>query len=281
MSAHHLKLWSRRSEAISQGSKLIRSAYPSTPIYPAIGNNDCYPDYFLDLPRFDRPNLWLENLWNIWATDFSIPSDQKTHFTHGGYYSANITKDLVLLSLNTIWYSTGHDPAFNTTETPDPAGQFSWLQSQLQSARAASIKSVVSLCLCPSPSSPVFDTHPIAFQRVFIIGHILPMAGEYENAYLNTYLSIVTQVCRPLFPSLLLETLSLTFPLIGSTLCIVLCLVGFDKQFADVISGQFFGHTHRDSWARINDPVSKKGLTSLSLFLISFPRGTRQVRCTI
>lgn len=92
-------------------------------------------------------------------------------------------------------------------------------------------------------------------KSVYIIGHILPTTGEWEEAYLDTYLSIVSQVCSFVHFSFFL------FLFLISKFSLSL----FTK-FSDVITGQLFGHTHRDAWARLNDPVSKQRLFSFLLF---------------
>lgn len=55
-----------------------------------------------------------------------------TDIITGGYYSTELNTNLVVLGLNTNLYY-GFNPL--TNHSVDPAGQFSWLESQLKLAR--------------------------------------------------------------------------------------------------------------------------------------------------
>eukprot|EP01095_Lingulamoeba_sp_RSL-Kostka_P017246 TRINITY_DN8854_c0_g1_i2.p1 TRINITY_DN8854_c0_g1~~TRINITY_DN8854_c0_g1_i2.p1 ORF type:complete len:330 (-),score=72.47 TRINITY_DN8854_c0_g1_i2:52-1041(-) len=168
MSGHHLSDPLMRLDAIEIGSQLIRQFYPNTTILPSIGNNDCFLDYWLFNPRF-RPNIWLETLYNkAWGEEayFSIPSDQKHNFVHGGFYSYNLTDDVMLLNLNTIWYSGSHQPDFNETTHSDPGKQFEWLESTLESLQNTN-------------------------KKAYIMGHILPTDSEWHSTYLKKYVEII------------------------------------------------------------------------------------------
>ena len=130
MSAHHLP--DSRFTAINDTIAIINAGFPLIPIYPTLGNNDCYPDYYLNYWKH-KPNDWLEKVWSSWSEYSAIPSDQKTNFINAGYYVVQHSPNFYIISLNTIYVCAGHHPDWNTDKHPDPAGQFAWLNSTLQS----------------------------------------------------------------------------------------------------------------------------------------------------
>ena len=138
MSAHHLPTWNTRSESINVTSQLLRTSFPNTFIFPSLGNNDCFPDDDLRLKPEFEPKKWLENLWSIWNSYLDIPNEEYDHFVKGGFYSAKINENLLVISMNTIYLYSSHNPPINSTEDPDPAGQFSWMKSLLDDALANS-----------------------------------------------------------------------------------------------------------------------------------------------
>jgi sphingomyelin phosphodiesterase acid-like 3 len=143
MAGHGLPDQTAVLSAMQTVSQHIEESFPSTTVFPTIGNDDLPSDY--ELPTFDH--TWLESLWGLWKKWIGGDPSIEKDFKYGGYYAASIPSNTRLIVLNTIYYSTRYKNA--TTEIPllsnrlglgeedpsDPAGQFAWLTGQLNDAR--------------------------------------------------------------------------------------------------------------------------------------------------
>eukprot|EP01095_Lingulamoeba_sp_RSL-Kostka_P000288 TRINITY_DN1044_c1_g2_i1.p1 TRINITY_DN1044_c1_g2~~TRINITY_DN1044_c1_g2_i1.p1 ORF type:complete len:497 (+),score=90.22 TRINITY_DN1044_c1_g2_i1:64-1554(+) len=117
----------KQLEVIVRVSNIIQEYFPKTSVFPAIGNNDLYPDYYFSS---EQPSIFttdLANLWGIW-----LDEDQINSFLKGGYYSVDIfSGNSKLIVLNTVLYSTER---LGGDDSDDPCGQFSFLETELQDA---------------------------------------------------------------------------------------------------------------------------------------------------
>jgi sphingomyelin phosphodiesterase acid-like 3 len=147
-------------------SQMLQSTYPNISIIPSFGNNDVTPGYYLDL---ESPTPLLEMLTNGFAKLLRDDVEVAT-FSQGGYLARNVTETITILSLNTVMYSTKHQP--DQTYMQDPLGQFDWFEGQLQLAQSAG-------------------------RVVYVVGHISPTVGSFHHSqlwhdqYLERYFSIL------------------------------------------------------------------------------------------
>lgn len=146
-------------------SSSIFKYHPNIPIVPSVGNNDVVPDYYLDLEEPD------EMLKMVTGGLGHLLGNDTANFLKGGYYARKVSSRLTILSLNTILYSTNHQPP---STQKDPLGQFLWLVQQLRQASQSNT-------------------------TVYIMGHIPPTVGSYchtqlwQEHYLDRYYAIVGQ----------------------------------------------------------------------------------------
>ena len=158
-------------------SQQIRQYFPTLPVALAVGNNDVTPDYYLDIeqPREMLDMVYgglkplLTNSMGDSGTTMTGEEDTNTFaaansFHKGGYYAIDVTDRITILSLNTVVYSTNHQPEHhnnnnNNNNEDDPLGQFAWLDDQL--IQAAQNQRVV-----------------------YIMGHIPPTIGSYRHTQL-------------------------------------------------------------------------------------------------
>lgn len=158
-------------------SNSIRSYFPEDfPVVPSIGNNDVTPDYYLDV---DRPEVMLGMISRGLQPLLGEKNSKATStFQQGGYFAFNVTQEITVLSLNTVIYSTNHQPAYRPPPSDDndddPLGQFAWLEIQLEVAVQSK-------------------------RSIYIIGHVPPTIGSYRHTqlwkepYLKRYYEIVEQ----------------------------------------------------------------------------------------
>eukprot|EP01103_Thecamoeba_quadrilineata_P008650 TRINITY_DN1838_c0_g1_i1.p1 TRINITY_DN1838_c0_g1~~TRINITY_DN1838_c0_g1_i1.p1 ORF type:complete len:540 (-),score=70.89 TRINITY_DN1838_c0_g1_i1:79-1698(-) len=142
-------------EALSQ-------TFGSLPIYPSIGNHECYPaDQFMN-PWTSWLNDGLANMWSLW-----LPGDAIEQVKEAIYYTTLISPGFRLVSLNTQ-YSDLYN-FYNLYDQPNMDNHTTWLIDTLTSAESAG-------------------------EKVLIIGHI-PCShnSNVYNGYCSEYGAIVSR----------------------------------------------------------------------------------------
>lgn len=119
-------------------TNLIKEAFPEVPLIPTVGNHDFFRDS-------QTSTAMLESMSKVFFNETELHT---ATFKKGGYFSANVSPRLRLLNLNTIYYYIRNENV-NPTTNVDPAGQFDWLEKQLQLSKKGN-------------------------KKVFITGHISP-----------------------------------------------------------------------------------------------------------
>lgn len=128
-------------EAISTVTSLIEHYFIDVPTFISLGNNDFTLDYNASCGSAELQ--YLLKIWKQWIpgiieacfasiTHLFITEDQQDEFLSMGAYSASPTQGLRIIVLNSVLYSPKNKNTFSNTS--DPCGQFSWLESQLFSA---------------------------------------------------------------------------------------------------------------------------------------------------
>lgn len=125
-------------------SELVNQYFDNIPVYPALGNNDVYPDYYF--PVNETSSAYMESLSDLWGTELGwLSSEQLETFNPNGYYVVDSLWENgpKLIVLNTLLYSSNlrasqpFGPPTKIEDLPaDPNNQFSWLISQLEDARS-------------------------------------------------------------------------------------------------------------------------------------------------
>jgi sphingomyelin phosphodiesterase acid-like 3 len=165
-------------DILSKVSDHLKSSFPDVTIIPSIGNNDVTPDYYLDATTTaSNNNPLLEMMSNGLAPLLETDKERDT-FLRGGYFARNVTDTLTVISLNTVIYSTAHEPDYDDNdddndEYHDPFTQFEWLEEQFAIAQNTS-------------------------RSVYLIGHIPPTVGSYRHSqlwqtrFVDRYYSLVS-----------------------------------------------------------------------------------------
>ncbi|GFS19950.1 acid sphingomyelinase-like phosphodiesterase 3b [Elysia marginata] len=119
-------------------TELLENALPGIPVYASLGNHDFYPS---DQAETNVSEIYTKvgDMWKDWIKSQSMVE----RFEDGGFYSVLVPNatSLRVLALNTNLYFTSNDL---TAAVADPAGQFAWMEQQLQNARATNEKVMVT-----------------------------------------------------------------------------------------------------------------------------------------
>ena len=81
---------------------LAEELLPIAPIYPAMGNNDYFPNYNIS---FEPNNAWQELIASMYARKGLLSGSELETFKRGGYYSTKPSEGLRLIMLNTVIWS--------------------------------------------------------------------------------------------------------------------------------------------------------------------------------
>lgn len=165
---HWLQYWSVQQyteemvvSGVSVVFSLLQAAFPTIPIFPALGNHDMFLSD--QLPPPPKSDHWLAFIAQLWGS--AIPKDAVETVAYGGYYSAKISEKLRLISFNSIHCDTSNlYAALNVT---DHANQFVWFENTLKQARAA--KEFVYVVSHITPTDYLGNIFARIFQNEFLL----------------------------------------------------------------------------------------------------------------
>lgn len=170
----------------------------------AFGNNDVVPDYFFNISAPRRDALF-RNFTDVLFNESYLSTVERDTFMRCGFYARNVVPGagsnatLSTIMLNSLMWSTSLAPKLATS--PDPCGQFAFLEEELAAARAAGRKVWIMSHIPPTVDPYGVEHHP-EWNSTYHRYHY------WQLNYERRYLAIV-------------------------------------KQYSDVITAQFFGHTHK------------------------------------
>jgi sphingomyelin phosphodiesterase acid-like 3 len=134
----------------------LYSAFPSVPVYVALGNNDSdCGDY-----RLDAQSEFLAMTGSEVTKNFPSSERQgaQESFADGGYYSVSLPiENARLLVLNDIFMSSNYSTCAGKANPTEADAQLAWLRQQLTEARANK-------------------------QKIWVMGHIPPGVDLYATA---------------------------------------------------------------------------------------------------
>lgn len=123
----------------------VSQSYPDTFLFPAIGNNDAKFHY--QVPTLQDKKEYYELLFETWFENNPKNSlltnikEIRTDFMNGGYYKADISEDLSVIVLNTLYFNVDN----NANNDPDAAEeQLSWFEKQLDAIKKKNTKTIIS-----------------------------------------------------------------------------------------------------------------------------------------
>lgn len=116
----------------------IQHFFPDIPVILSVGNNDV----MIHDALLSKSSIDLESLGNIWMNDF--PKEQAIQFKIGGYYSLWVSKNLKIISLNTLYYFKNNFLAESCVTSSSPGSiQLEWLESEFKGVRQNGAKALI------------------------------------------------------------------------------------------------------------------------------------------
>eukprot|EP00762_Andalucia_godoyi_P001963 ANDGO_05985.mRNA.1 Sphingomyelinase phosphodiesterase D len=183
--AHGLPNASITLQAIRMTAALIVSYFPTTPVFPVLGNNDVVPDYCLSC----GPNPWLADLWSVFSQ--WLPDSAKTAFLAGGYYSAIAPSGMRVIGLNTLYFSK-----FQRSSGCDEDADFARISNERTTRRSIAEKLLDAQhrewalgnaevpCGQDAFLTAELQAAESSGQRVLISGHIPPGVEAFDNDFM-------------------------------------------------------------------------------------------------
>ena len=132
----------------------LRETFPTTYVFPCLGNNDVPADYYIPTP----PTNWYEDVLTLWkgfilcssclwrsGVTPTTESSLRQTFLTGGYYRVSLSSKLTLLVLNTVYYSVTVKSQYRTPLFEKTAeGQLTWLAEQLADAEKDGKRAIIA-----------------------------------------------------------------------------------------------------------------------------------------
>ncbi|RQM18141.1 hypothetical protein DD237_000174 [Peronospora effusa] len=162
------------AKAVQKNVRMMESYYPPKDrmiLEPTaiIGNADGNPDYHMEVTDPEtETNPSIKLISEVWEDSLSAVNIDMLN--RRGYLSYALDDKLHVITLNTVPYSPSHLP--DTSNQPDPFGQFAWLDKTLAGLQNAG-------------------------KFAYIAGHIAPIVGSYggnlqwHTKYIVKYKSVV------------------------------------------------------------------------------------------
>jgi sphingomyelin phosphodiesterase acid-like 3 len=195
----------------------LHSAYPSVPIYLALGNNDSgCADYF-ETPR----SAFLKSAAVSFAASIHDPEARasiEATFPRFGDYSVTLPAPMDntrLIVLQNIFESSYYRECNNQPNAASAAEQIAWLRTQLTEARANG-------------------------EQVWVMAHIPPGVDVYTTYH--RYLFAPGEACSVKQPQMFLSSSALSETI---------------AEFGDVVRLAIFAHTHMDEIKLLHAPDGK------------------------
>lgn len=179
--------------AINATTAAVQKFFPSVPVLPAIGNDDCSADYKESLVN----HTWTVDLSKIWAR--WLPPSSLDTFLYAGYYAASPVPGVLIVVLNTVLYSPEFRPYYASSGPAssrvraginsaadlgdDIGGQIGWLQTQLQSASQKNLR-VLVVAHIPPGGSP-YDGSLLWQERY--IPPVMRLVSQYKSIILGFF----------------------------------------------------------------------------------------------
>lgn len=146
-------------------SRALENGLPGIPVYASLGNHDFFPDGQAEMGESEIYRA-VGDMWKDWISSQA----QVQRFEEGGFYTTTVRKapNLRLLALNTNLYYTSNKL---TAKVDDPAGQFKWMRAQLQDAKAAGLKVIITGHVPPGLLTPdlvdwFYPKHKMSFVQI-------------------------------------------------------------------------------------------------------------------
>jgi sphingomyelin phosphodiesterase acid-like 3 len=203
IASYHDEAMIEAGKVMGTVASYLRTAFPNATVVICLGNNDVVPDYYLELyedkerredghgngddggmPTPQNAGM-LGVLYDALVGDdvdedgtssSILTYEDMSTFLRGGYYHRTFHDgSLIVLSLNTVLYSSFHGPMMHRN-VDDPGGQFEWMRTTLDDCRRRRRQM--------SSSSVAAAAEDGIGCSAMIVGHVPPAMGSYRHQQL-------------------------------------------------------------------------------------------------
>lgn len=176
-------IWEQSREdnlaSITTISNLFLKYFPDTPVFSSIGNHESFPVNMYEGHPYDS---WLydpiSQLWAPYLPENAIPTLQ-----YGGYYAAHAFPGLVVVSLNTNFYSS--DDFWLYVNNTDFSGQLAWLSNVLAQTRERGEKAII---IGHAPTNSWTDAFGWGFNALLTDYSDVVVGGFYGHHHISAEL---------------------------------------------------------------------------------------------
>lgn len=133
-------------EIINSTFKEIKKEFPNVIILPTLGNND--PKFHYQTPSLNEKNEFYNFLYDVWFSNSSFINLKEIYstFIRGGFYKVELDNDIIVLCLNTLYYTTLNKEMTDISELQD---QLKWVTENLEQAKIRKKKIILSYHIFP------------------------------------------------------------------------------------------------------------------------------------
>ena len=116
-------------DSINFVSDTIDELYPNIPVYNVIGNHDAFPNVDQTFPGYKTFLKKITKKWSKWVKDKNM--------LNYGYYSVNISDNIKIVTVNSLYYDKNNLFGINSTEEDNKRinNQMLWLNNSLNEAK--------------------------------------------------------------------------------------------------------------------------------------------------
>ncbi|CAD6195385.1 unnamed protein product [Caenorhabditis auriculariae] len=235
--------WNYVMNAMNTTTTLLFSKFPKTQILPTFGNHDYAP-----ANAFDLSSTLYSRTWDLWSKQ--LGDQNKATFLSGGYYKLRL-KNATAVVLNTNLYYNANKAYGNFTDKTDPAGQFAFMEAELQAAEQCPNRVTDN---CTSQVHIIAHIGPGVFERSPNFTWFRP---EYNEKFLNLTTRYANSIGWMIFGHHHTDTFHLIKDQLGNVVQLALMAPSVTPWFSDLpgagANNPSFRTYETDDYGKISD----------------------------
>jgi sphingomyelin phosphodiesterase len=169
----------------------VYAAFKDVPVYPCIGNHECYPaDQFMN-PWTQWLNQGLAQMWSVW-----LPADAVETVNKAIYYTTMIRPGFRLISLNTQYADLYN--FYNLYDEPNMDNHTTWLYDTLLAAQNAGEKVLIIGHIPCSKNANVYNDYCVQYGKFLEEFNQTIVGNIYGHTHVDQYVVITNNDSVPI-----------------------------------------------------------------------------------